>query len=123
VLALKSAGFKFRVHGSNDRHPAPILSRHLGHPSPLNPELEAYTISCQDLNPKPQTQNPKPGTLRPKCDWYFVAEQPAPAPHLAHPEGCAALRIVLLTVLRASRSCEHFSDGFDLHVLRPSPNS
>ena len=31
-------------------------------------------------------------------DWYFIAEQPAPAPHLAHPEGCAALRIVLVTV-------------------------
>ena len=24
-------------------------------------------------------------------DWYFIAEQPAPAPHLAHPEGRAAL--------------------------------
>ena len=29
---------------------------------------------------------------------YFIAEQPAPAPQLAHPEGCAALRIVLVTV-------------------------
>ena len=28
-------------------------------------------------------------------DWYFIAEQPAAAPHLARPEGCAALRIVL----------------------------
>ena len=28
-------------------------------------------------------------------DWYFIAEHPAPAPHLAHPEGCAALRINL----------------------------
>ena len=50
-------------------------------------------------------------------DWYFTAEQPAPAPHLAHPEGCAALRIVLVTVPRVSRSCEHFPDGFDLHLL------
>jgi len=25
-------------------------------------------------------------------EWYVIAEQPAPAPHLAHPEGCAALR-------------------------------
>ena len=24
-------------------------------------------------------------------DWDFIAEQPAPAPHLAHLEGCAAL--------------------------------
>ena len=35
-------------------------------------------------------------------DWYFIAEQPAPAPHLAHPEECAALRIVLVTVPRVS---------------------
>ena len=41
-------------------------------------------------------------------DWYFIAEQPAPAPHLARPEGRAALRIVLVTALRVSRSCEHF---------------
>jgi hypothetical protein len=35
------------------------------------------------------------------------AEQPVPAPHLAHSKGCAALRIVLVTVPRVSRSCEH----------------
>ena len=29
----------------------------------------------------------------PRRDWYFLAEQPAPAPHLSHPEGCAALCI------------------------------
>ena len=28
----------------------------------------------------------------------FIAEQPAPAPRLAHPEGRAALHIVLVTV-------------------------
>ena len=28
-------------------------------------------------------------------DWYAIAEGPAPAPHLAHPQGCAALLIVL----------------------------
>jgi len=49
-------------------------------------------------------------------DWYFMAEQLAPAPHLAHP--CAALHTVLVTVPRVSRSCEHFPDGFDLHLLR-----
>ena len=48
--------------------------------------------------------------------FIFNAEQPAPAPHLAHPEGCAALRTVLVTVPRVSRSCEHFPDGFDLHL-------
>ena len=42
------------------------------------------------------------------------------APHLAHPEGCAALRIVLVTVPRVNRSCEHFPDGSDLHLLRES---
>ena len=38
---------------------------------------------------------------------------------LAHLEGCAALRIVLVTVPRVSRSCEHFPDGFDLHTYKP----
>jgi len=51
-------------------------------------------------------------------DWYFIAEQPAPAPHLAHLEACAALRIVLVTVPHVSRSCEHFPDGFDPHLLQ-----
>jgi hypothetical protein len=76
--------------------------------------------------------------LRPKMtvtgesrDWYLIPEQPAPAPHLAHPDGCAALRVVLLTVPRVSRACEHFPNGFDLHLLRskettaglvPAPN-
>ena len=45
-------------------------------------------------------------------DWYLIVEEPAPASHLAHPEGCAALRIVLLTVPRVSRACEHFPDAF-----------
>ena len=57
-----------------------------------------------------------PGLLGER-DWYFIAEQPAPAPHLAHPGGCAALRIVLVTVPRVSRSREHFPDRFDLHLL------
>ena len=52
-------------------------------------------------------------------DQYFIAEEPAPAPHLAHPEGCAAMRIVLVNVPRVNRSCEHFPDGFDLHLLYP----
>ena len=33
-------------------------------------------------------------------------------------ERCAVLRIVLLTVPRASRSCEIFPDVFDVHHLR-----
>ena len=47
-------------------------------------------------------------------DWYSIAEQPAPAPHLAHPEGCTVLRIVLVILPLVSRSDEHFPDGFDL---------
>jgi len=50
-------------------------------------------------------------------DWYSIAQQPAPAPHLARPEARAALRIVLMTVPRVSRSCEHFPEGFDPHLL------
>jgi len=45
-------------------------------------------------------------------DWYFIAEQQAPAPHLAHPEGCNALRIVLVTVPRVGRSCEQGTGDF-----------
>jgi hypothetical protein len=30
-------------------------------------------------------------------DWYLIAEQPAPAPHLARLEGCAALRFLSST--------------------------
>ena len=57
----------------------------------------------------------------PSRDWYLIAEQPAPAPHLAHPTGCAALCIVLVTVPRVSRSCQHFPFGLDLHLLRLEP--
>ena len=50
-----------------------------------------------------------------KSDQYFFAEQPALAPHLAHPvAGCADLRIVSVTVPRVSRSCEHFPSGKEL---------
>ena len=48
-------------------------------------------------------------------DWYSIAGQPVPAPHLAHPEGYAALRIVLVNVPCVSCACEHFPDGFDLN--------
>ena len=51
-------------------------------------------------------------------DWHFIAEQSAPAPHLAHPEGCAALRIVLVAWPRVSRSSEHLNE---LHVTSGIP--
>ena len=53
----------------------------------------------------------------PQRDLYCIAEQLAPAPQLAHQEGCAALRIVQVTVPRVRRSCEQFWDEFDLHLL------
>ena len=58
---------------------------------------------CEFPLVKARTAMPLPAqvcSLRTKLDWYFIAEQPAPAPHLAHPEGCAALRIALVTVPR-----------------------
>ena len=39
-------------------------------------------------------------------DGYFIAEPHAPAPHLANPEICAALRMVLVTMPRVSHSCD-----------------
>ena len=53
-----------------------------------------------------------------KRHWCLSAEQPAPAPPLANPHGCAALRIVLITVPLVSRSCELFPNGFDLYLLQ-----
>jgi hypothetical protein len=61
-----------------------------------------------------------------------VALPPPTGPHLAHPEACAALRTMLVTVPRVSRSRAHFQYGFDLdlrqrlsgsvsHRLSPSP--
>ena len=32
----------------------------------------------------------KGGAVSNQRDWHFIAEQPAPAPHLAHSFGCAA---------------------------------
>jgi len=54
-------------------------------------------------------------------DWYCIAEQPAPAPHLSHPEGCAvagatkgsisaAERAALLLVSPASLACLPYFD-------------
>ena len=70
--------------------------------------------------------HPRVAVLRrvlPPRDWYFIAEQPAPALHLAHPEGCAALRIVLVTVPRVIRSCEHLHCRSRERELPPSSSS
>ena len=47
----------------------------------------------------------------PSRDWYFPGRTTSTS--TAHPEGCAVQRIVLVTVPRVSRSCDHFPDGFD----------
>ena len=76
-------------------------------------------MGCGEGAPAPPCATRRPYSPDPKArDWYFIAEQPAPAPHLAHPEGCAALRTVLVTVPRVSRSCGNFPDEFDLHLQR-----
>ena len=51
-------------------------------------------------------------------DRYFIAEESAPALLLVRSEGCASLRIVLDTVPRVSRFCEHFSEWGCFEVAR-----
>ena len=46
--------------------------------------------------------NSQPASGRASRDLCFIAEEPAPALQLAYPEGCAALRIALVTVPRVS---------------------
>jgi hypothetical protein len=36
---------------------------------------------------------------------------------MPHPEGCAALCIVLVTMPHVGRACEHFPDGFEFQLL------
>jgi len=64
--------------------------------------------------------SPAPPPRALAIDWYFIAKRTAPPSHLAYLEGCAALRIMLVTASRVSRSCENFLDGFDLHLLHQS---
>jgi len=61
--------------------------------------------------------------------WYSIAEQPALAPHLAHPEGCAALHIVLVNpaivsgkpgIVSAHNLCPAISGG---GASQPLPES
>ena len=69
------------------------------------------------VNPRTAPTAPASPAASGKSDRYSIAEQPAPEPRLAHPEGCAAPRIVIVSVPCASRSCEQFPEGFDLHLL------
>ena len=90
---------------------------------PRNPEPQSRYLNPETRIPKSESRNPEPASRVDEVDtvhrdWYIIAEQPAPEPHLAHPEGCDALSIVPVTVPRVSRSCEHFPDGFDLHLLQ-----
>ena len=81
----------------------------LGSHQPLN--------RCGNVRVCEDNEGRVPAQLCAERDRYFIADQAATAPHLAHPGGCAALRIVLITVPCVSRSCEHFPDGFDVHLL------
>jgi hypothetical protein len=86
-------------------------THHTLHPTPYTPRARpARAQPLLGLSAR-STFNPTPWRA-----WYFIAEQPAPA----HPRGCAALRVVLLSVPCVSRSCEHLPDGFDLHPGRAS---
>jgi len=90
-------------------HPAPYTLHPTPYPPHPTPHI-SHPAPCF-LLPAPYSLLPTPYTLLPKEIGIF-----------AHPEGCAALRIVLVTVPRVSRSCEHFPDGFDLHLLQYSRN-
>ena len=99
--------------------------------APRKPLLRAYSGWIRSPPPTAHSKPPlrysklqNPNCSRRKVcflyqDWYFIADQPAPAPHLAHPEGCAALCMVLVTEPRVRCSCGHFPDGLDLHLLQP----
>jgi len=52
-------------------------------------------------------------------DWCFFCQtiSASTAPRTSR-RTCCPYAYVLVTVLRVSRSCEHFPDGFDFHLLR-----
>ncbi|KAJ1464447.1 hypothetical protein T484DRAFT_1649590, partial [Baffinella frigidus] len=64
-------------------------------PKPPNPNPKPQTLSsqgCRSLPSPPRAQARRPVAIQPhERDWYFIAEQLAPAPHLARPVGRAAL--------------------------------
>ena len=74
---------------------------------------EERNLNAETQHPRPKPRNPKPQNRKTKPhgedvvhkDWYFVAQQPAPATHLAHPSARATLRIVQVDVPRLSRYC------------------
>ena len=68
--------------------------------------MDSAVTTCCGAILEARTTAPAPSNEAQDC--FFIGEQPAPAPHLAHPQGCAALldvlprcaalRIVLITV-------------------------
>jgi len=60
-------------------------------PQPPNPQPFTSTVDHYLSYPEPACFHE---SLNPR-DWYVIAEQPAASTHLAHPQGCASLRIVL----------------------------
>ena len=109
AFSLRQPSVSSSLHGSAD-HSGPIQTI-LNPCRPLHlPKRSSMTIfenssrarPCKlGLSP-PVSPPPLSPSLPPPCgrNWYVIAEQPAPAPHLAYLEGCAALRIVLGTVPR-----------------------
>ena len=80
-------------------------------PCTLNPEpwirLVDQTNKAQGFSGLSIFLSAAHGRLK-KRDWYLIAEQTAPAPHLAHPERCAAYALCSrVTMPLVSRSCEH----------------
>jgi len=63
--------------------------------------------------PQGPTQNPR----RERLEFYCRRTSASTAPRTPR-RACCPYAYVLITVLRVSRSCEHFPDGFDLHLLQ-----
>ena len=61
------------------------------------PTLTPNTVELTALTPHTVELTARGGPVQDRVlacyssDWHFIAEQPAPAPHLARPEGLAAL--------------------------------
>ena len=82
-----------------------------GAPRPLRRAMRAESPPEKGVRrvTSEERQDRSKGFARPATrDFFFIAEQLARAPHLAHPEGFAAPRIVQVTEPHVSYSGEHF---------------
>ena len=131
VMSLRWGRFRLRVSPQlppgSDNFRFQILGKMAPNPADTDVSWSRF-LGNWDIENRGSGSTVRAGGLsqyRPSChpgerDWYLIVERPAPASHLANPEGCAALRIVLVTVPHVSHSCELFQDGFDLHLLPPA---